>query len=408
MRAVVWHGIGDIRLDDVPEPAIQDPEDAIVRITRSAICGTDLHFVRGTMAPMEEGTILGHEAVGVVTEIGDAVRGFSPGDRVLINSTVSCGACRYCRMGKTAQCDRANTNGPQAGTAFFGGPASTGPIDGLQAEYARVPWARNTMHPLPDNVSDEQAILLSDIFPTGWFGAELAGVTRGDVVVVFGAGIVGQFAAASAYKQGAGRVIVVDGDETRLAAALAQHCEVVDYNAEDPVEAIMSLTDGIGADCVIDAVGVDAERPKRGPAAVDAEQAAAFDDEVATVAPDASADGFGDAHQWKPGDGPSQVSQWAVAAVAKYGRIGIIGVYGPTAERYPIGAAMLKNLTIRMGNCDHHSVTPPLIDMVAAGQFDPTALITEHEPIGSAIDAYEAFDRREPGWVKVELEPSTR
>ena len=403
MKAVVWHGIGDIRLDEVPEPTIQDPHDAIVHITRSAICGTDLHFVRGTMAPMVEGTILGHEAVGVVSQVGDAVRGFSPGDRVVINSTISCGACRYCRMGQTAQCDVANPNGPQAGTSFFGGPQSTGPVDGLQAEYVRVPWAQNTMHPLPENVSDEQAILLSDIFPTGWFGAELAGVRRGDVVVVFGAGIVGQFAAASAYKQGAGRVIVVDGHETRLAAALAQHCEVVDYNEEDPVQAILDLTNGIGADAVIDAVGVDAERPKRGPAAVSDEQAAAFDAEVQQVAPDASPDGFGEHQQWKPGDGPSQVAQWAVASVAKYGRIGIIGVYGPTAQSYPIGEAMNKNLTIRMGNCNHHSVTPPLIDMVAAGQFDPTALITEHEGIGSAIEAYEAFDRREPGWIKVEL-----
>lgn len=403
MRAVVWHGIGDIRLDEVPEPTIQHPEDAIVRVTRSAICGTDLHFVRGTMAPMEAGTILGHEAVGVVTEVGDAVRGFSPGDRVVINSTVSCGSCRYCRMGQTAQCDVANPNGPQAGTCFFGGPQSTGPVNGLQAEYVRVPWARNTMHPLPEKVSDEQAILLSDIFPTGWFGAELAGITRGDVVVVFGAGIVGQFAAASAYKQGAGRVIVVDGEETRLAAALAQHCEVVDYNREDPVQTILDLTNGIGADAVIDAVGVDAERPKLGPAAVSDEQAAAFDAEVQQVAPDASPEGFGDAQQWKPGDGPSQVARWAVEVVAKYGRIGIIGVYGPTAEHYPIGQAMNKNLTIRMGNCDHHSVTPPLIDMVAAGLFDPTALITEHEPIADAVAAYEAFDRREPGWVKVEL-----
>ncbi|SKC67750.1 alcohol dehydrogenase catalytic domain-containing protein [Okibacterium fritillariae] len=399
MKAVVWHGIGDIRLDEVAQPTIQDPHDAIIHITRSAICGTDLHFVRGTMAPMREGTILGHEAVGVVVEVGDAVRGFSPGDRVVVNSTMSCGACRYCRMGKTSQCDVANPNGPQAGTSFFGGPETTGPIDGLQAEYARIPWAQNSMHPLPDNVSDEQAILLSDIFPTGWFGAELAGVTRGDVVVVFGAGIVGQFAAASAFKQGAGRVIIVDGEESRLAAALAQNCEIVDYNREDPVQTIMDLTNGIGADCVIDAVGVDAERPKRGPAAVSDEDAAKFDAEVAQIAPDADPD----ATQWKPGDGPSQAARWAVEVVAKYGRIGIIGVYSPTVEQYPIGEAMNKNLTIRAGNCDHHSVTPPLIDLVASGQFDPTALITEHEHIGDAIAAYEAFDRREPGWIKVEL-----
>jgi len=399
MKAVIWHGIGDIRLDEVEQPRLQDPHDAIVRITRSAICGTDLHFVRGTMAPMREGTILGHEAVGVVTEVGDAVRGFSPGDRVIVDSTMSCGACRYCRAGHTSQCDVANPNGPQAGTSFFGGPESTGPVNGLQAEYARIPWARNTLHPLPDTVSDDQAILLSDVFPTGWFGAELAGVTTGDVVVVLGAGVVGRFAAASAFLQGAARVIVVDGVETRLAAALAQNCEVVDYTSEDPVQAILDLTNGIGADAVIDAVGVDAERPKTGPAAVPDEQAEAFDAEVEQIAPDADPDG----DQWKPGDGPSQAARWAVEVVAKYGRIGIIGVYSPTVEQYPIGAAMNKNLTIRSGNCDHHSITPRLIGLVATGAFDPTALITQHEPFDSVIEAYEAFDRREPGWIKVEL-----
>jgi threonine dehydrogenase-like Zn-dependent dehydrogenase len=399
MKAVVWHGIGDIRLDEVEKPTIQDANDAVVRITRSAICGTDLHFVRGTMAPMEEGTILGHEAVGVVEQVGDAVRGFSPGDRVLINSTVSCGACRYCREGHTAQCDVANTNGPDAGTAFFGGPASTGPINGLQAEYVRVPWARNTLHPLPDTVSDEQAILLSDIYPTGWFGAELAGVRRGDVVAVLGAGVVGQFAIASAFQQGASRVIAIDGLEDRLAQALAQNAEIVDFNREDPVQAVKDLTGGLGVDAVIDAVGVDAQHPASGPAAPSVEEKSSFEQEVAQVAPDAAPQG----DLWVPGDAPSQAARWAVEIVAKYGRIGIIGVYSPTVESYPIGAAMLKNLTIRMGNCDHHSVTPPLIERVAAGLFDPTALITEREPVGDAIAAYEAFDRREPGWLKVEL-----
>jgi len=399
MKAVVWHGIGDIRLDEVEKPTIQDPNDAIVRITRSAICGTDLHFVRGTMAPMQEGTILGHEAVGVVEQVGDAVRGFSPGDRVVINSTVSCGSCRYCREGHTAQCDKANVNGPDAGTAFFGGPTSTGPIDGLQAEWVRVPWARNSLHPLPDTVSDDQAILLSDIYPTGWFGAELAGVRRGDVVAVLGAGIVGQFAIASAFQQGASRVIAIDGLEDRLAQALAQNAEVVDFNREDPVQAVKDLTDGIGVDAVIDAVGVDAQHPSSGPAAPSAEEKSGFEQEVAQVAPDAAPQG----DLWVPGDAPSQAARWAVEIVAKYGRIGVIGVYAPTVETYPIGAAMLKNLTIRMGNCDHHSVTPPLIERVAAGLFDPTALITEREPVGDAIAAYEAFDRREPGWLKVEL-----
>lgn len=399
MKAVVWHGIGDIRLDEVADPRIQDGHDAIVRITRSAICGTDLHFIRGTMSGMKEGTILGHEAVGIVTEVGEHVRGFQPGDRVVINSTMSCGACRYCREGHTAQCDVANPNGPEAGTCFFGGPETTGPINGLQAEYARIPWAQNTMTKLPDAITDDQAILLSDIFPTAWFGAQLAGVSRGDIVVVLGAGIVGQFAVASAFKQGAGRVIVVDGIADRLDRARALGAEVVNFNDDDPVEAVMNLTNAIGADCVIDAVGIDAERPKSGPAAVDGEDGKAFDEEVQQVAPEADPDG----DLWRPGDGPSQASRWAVEMVAKYGRIGIIGVYSPLAEVYPIGAAMNKNLTIRMGNCDHHSVTPPLIDMVAAGVFDPAALITEHEPIDDAIAAYEAFDRREPGWIKVAL-----
>ncbi|WAP50689.1 glutathione-dependent formaldehyde dehydrogenase [Arthrobacter sp. ATA002] len=399
MKAVVWHGIGDIRLDEVDQPTIQDPHDAVVRITGSAICGTDLHFIRGTMAPMQEGTILGHEAVGVITEVGDKVRGFSPGDRVLVNSTISCGACRHCRMGQTAQCDISNPRGPEAGTSFFGGPESTGPVNGLQAEYARIPWAQGTLHPLPENVSDEQAILLSDIFPTAWFGAELAGITRGDTVAVFGAGVVGQFAIASAFKQGASRVICVDGIESRLAQARTQNAEIVNFNEEDPVAVIKDLTNGFGVDAVIDAVGVDAQHPSRGPAAPSAEEKAGFESEVAQVAPDADPQGG----TWVPGDGPSQASRWAVQAVAKYGRIGIIGVYPPSFQTYPMGEAMNKNLTIRMGNCDHHSVTPALIDMVAAGQFDPTALITQHENITSAIHAYEAFDRREPGWTKVEL-----
>ena len=401
MKAVVWHGIGDIRLDTVADPTILEPTDAIVQITRSAICGTDLHFIRGTMAGMKEGTILGHEAVGVVTEVGSAVRGFTAGDRVIVNSTISCGVCRYCRMGQTAQCDVANPNGPSAGTSFFGGPAATGPVNGLQAEYVRVPWAQNTLTPLPETVTDDQAILLSDILPTAWFGAQLAGIRRGDTVAVFGAGIVGQMAVASAFRQGASRVFSIDGIQTRLAVALGQHAEVIDFNAEDPIQAIQDATLGIGVDAVIDAVGVDAQRPKRGPAAADAaEKADEFAREVAAVAPDANPQG----DQWVPGDSPSQAAQWAVEAVAKYGRIGIIGVYSPDMASYPIGAAMNKNLSIRMGNCDHHSVTPPLVDLVASGLFDPEAFITQDAPIVGAIDAYEHFDRRDEGWLKTVLE----
>lgn len=198
MKAVVFHGIGDIRLENVRDPKIEDPSDAVVRISSSAICGTDLHMVRGTFNGMKPGTILGHEAVGVVEEIGPMVRNFEPGDRVVVLSTIACGHCSYCREGYYAQCDRANPNGGHAGIAFFGGPKDTGPFHGLQAEKARIPFANVGMVKLPDEVSDDQAILISDIFPTGWFGADNAEIKPGNTVAMFGCGPVGQFAIASA------------------------------------------------------------------------------------------------------------------------------------------------------------------------------------------------------------------
>ncbi|MEU6857520.1 zinc-dependent alcohol dehydrogenase [Glycomyces sp. NPDC046736] len=400
MKAVVWHGVGDIRLDEVPDPAIREPSDAIVRITRSAICGTDLHMVRGTMPDMVSGTVLGHEAVGVVEEVGAGVRGFRPGDRVVVPSTVGCGTCSYCRAGYYAQCDNANPNGPAAGTCFFGGPKSTGPVDGLQAEYARVPYASTGLVPIPDEVSDDQAILLSDIFPTAWFGAKLAEVGRGDTVLVLGAGVVGQFAVESAKRQGAGRVLVVDGIDSRLEKAREQHAEVIDFNREDPVAAVKDLTGGIGVDRVIEAVGVDAERPADGPAVVSEDEAAQFDRERDEAAPDAAPDG----DQWVPGDAPSLALRWAVDAVAKAGSIGVIGVYPAGFDRFPIGDAMNRNLTLKMGNCNHRRYIPGLLRLVATGTIDPTAFITQHEPPSAAIDAYETFDRREDGWLKTVLD----
>src|SRR5947209_9794449 len=202
MKAVVFHGIGDIRLDEVDEPEIQEPTDALVRLTASAICGTDLHMIRGTMPGMKPGTVLGHEGVGVVREAGRDVKNFKPGDRVVVCSTLSCGHCSYCRSGYYSQCDNANPNGALAGTAFFGGPVTTGPFDGLQAEYARIPYANVGPVKLPDEVSDDQAILLSDIFPTGYFGADLAQIKAGATVAVFGCGPVGQFVIASAFRTG--------------------------------------------------------------------------------------------------------------------------------------------------------------------------------------------------------------
>lgn len=402
MKAVVWHGIGDIRLDDVPEPQLQEPTDAIVRLTASAICGTDLHFVRGTMSGMVPGTILGHEAVGVVEQVGADVRNFAPGDRVVIPSTVSCGYCPPCRQGNTAQCDNANPNGPSAGTAFYGGPKDSGALHGLQAEKARVLYANASLVRLPDNVSDDQALLISDIFPTAYFGAELAGVQDGSVVVVFGCGPVGQFAIISARLQGATRVIAVDRVPSRLDMARKNGAEVINFEEEDPIQAIQRLTGGVGADCVIDAVGVDAQHAHGGPAAPDAKEAQKFEEQVEQVAPEAQPTKDG---QWVPGDAPSQVLEWAIEAVKKAGQIGIIGVYSPSVTTYPIGKAMNKNLTVRMGNCNHRVYIPHLVDLVAAGVVDPTTVITKQETLQDAVSSYEAFDKRQPGWLKVELEP---
>lgn len=402
MKAVVFHGIGDIRIDDVPEPKIKEPTDAVVRLTSSAICGTDLHMIRGTFTGMQPGTILGHEGVGVVEQLGSDVRNLNIGDRVVIPSTIACGICAYCRAGYYAQCDNANPNGKQAGTAFFGGPKETGPFDGLQAEKARIPFANVGAVKLPDSVTDNQAILLSDIFPTGYFGAELAHIKPGHTVAIFGCGPVGQFAIASARLMDAGRIFAIDEVQSRLQMARAQGAEVIDFSVEHPVEAIKRLTGGIGVDCAIDAVGVDAERPHRGPAADEAQRKASFyQQELQQIAPQTNPQG----ENWKPGDAPSQVVEWAVQALAKAGTLSIIGVYPPADNFFPLGMAMNKNLTIKMGNCNHRKYLPKLIELVQMRAIDPSKILTQAEPMTSAIDAYKAFDVHKEGWVKVELQP---
>ena len=400
MKAVVFHGVGDIRLDDVEEPKIQEPTDAIVRLTSSAICGTDLHMVRGTMAGMVPGTILGHEGVGVVEEVGSQVRNLNVGDRVVIPSTIGCGYCMFCRRGFYAQCDNANPNGPQAGTAFFGGPQPTGPFEGLQAEYARIPYANVGPVKLPEQVTDEQALLISDIFPTGYFGADLAEIEDGDTIAVFGCGPVGQFSITSAWLMGVGRVLAVDKDESRLEMARAQGAEVINFDEEDPVETIFDLTGGIGVDRVIEAVGVDAMSSRTAPTGEVTE--GDFQEELNRVAPETNPQG----DTWVPGDAPPQSMVWAAQAVMKAGVIGVIGVFPPQAMTAPMGTIQQRNLTVRGGNCNHRKYMPMLVGLVATGAVDPTEILTNTEPLTSAIEAYEAFDRREPGWIKVELEPA--
>ncbi len=422
MKAVVFHDVGDIRLDNVNDPGIQSPDDAIIKITHSAICGTDLHMVRGTLAGMKPGTILGHEAVGIVEEVGSRVRNLNRGDRVVVPSTVACGHCAYCRDGYQAQCDNANPNGPLAGTAFFGGPEATGAFDGMQAEYARIPYANAGLVKLPQDVDDYDALMVSDIVPTGYFGADMADIGPGMSVAVFGCGPVGLFAIASAQIMGAGRVLAIDNRASRLDMAKAQGAEVINFDEEDPVELVRELTGGIGVDRVIDAVGVDSEAARGGPAAGEArEKGDQHAREVREVVPGGSAPHSHEVAdqqtrelggtkadtapggQWKPGDAPSQALEWAVNAVAKAGLISIIGVYPPNQTSFPIGLAMQRNLSLRMGNCNHRRYIPGLIGKVRNGSLRPRDILTQTEPMMDVLDAYEAFDRRDAGWIKVAL-----
>lgn len=391
MKAVVWHGPGSIDFEEVPDAKVRDPQDAVVRLTVSAICGTDLHLMRGTVPGMVPGTVLGHEGVGVVHELGSEVRNLRPGDRVVIPSTIACGTCSYCRAGYTAQCDWANPHGHLGGTSFYGGPEATGPFHGLQAEYARIPFANTNLIALPDRISDEEAVVLSDIMPTAWFGAELAEVVPGDTVAIFGCGPVGQLAITAAQRKGANRVIAVDRASSRLEMAMDQHAEVVDFDEEDPVEVIRELTGGIGADRVIDAVGVDAESP---------EVRVGRPDEFAAERAEA---GRPEAH-WPPQSAPTQVARWSVRALAKAGTLGIIGVYPPSLAHWPIGEAMNRNLTVHMGNCHHRTYIPKLIELVTSGVLDPVSVLTQIEPMGDVLEAYRTFDHRRPGWVKVALD----
>lgn len=402
MKAVVYHGTADIRVDDVPDPVIEQSTDAVVRLTASAICGTDLHFIRGTFSGMKKGQVLGHEGVGIVEQVGPEVKNIRVGQRVIIPSTVGCGTCRYCREGGFAQCDNANPQGKRAGTVFYGGPEAAGGLRGLQAELARCLWADTNLVPIPDEISDDQAILMSDILPTGWFGADLAKVEGGETVAVFGCGPVGLMTIASAFVMGAGRVIAVDRLPDRLEMARKLGAEVVNFDEVNPAARIVEMTDGDGADKVIDAVGVDAQHARHGPAAPGV--LGKVKEAVIQRVTEPTAHTHGS--HFVAGDKPAQVLDWAIECVRKSGTVSIIGVYPPTDREFPIGMAMNKNLTLRMGNANHRRYYDVLIEHVRSGQLDPVAVLTEVEPMTGAIEAYQAFDQRQPGWIKVELQPA--
>lgn len=402
MKAVIYRGIGDVALETVPEPKLQQPTDAIIRITSSAICGTDLHFIRGTFPGVKEGRILGHEAVGIVEEVGKSVRNFRKGDRVVVPSTVGCGSCGYCRAGYQSQCNIANPNGPAAGTVFFGGPESSGGLDGLQAEYARIPFAGAALVKLPEEIIDDQAILMSDILPTSYMAAVMAEIKPSDTVAIFGCGPVGLFAITCAQHLGAGRVFAIDNVDSRLEMARTHGAEIIHFDREDPIAVLKELTQGSGPDRTIDAVGVDAGTARKGPAA-DPEAAAKFASELKEIAQE----GTPDDKAFQPGGAPSQALKWAIESVAKAGTVSVIGVYSAPVQHFPIEQILEKNLTLKAGNCNHRRYMPEMIELVRSGVIRPEQFLTQKEPMQSAIDAYRSFAEHERGWIKVKLEPAS-
>jgi len=378
MKAVVYRGAFDVQVEDVAEPSIQGPLDAIVRITTSNICGSDLHPYEGR-APMQPGMTLGHENTGVVVEVGSGVDRIRVGDRVSVPFNIACGTCRNCNAGYTSACLRANPSGePGAG---YGYP-KMGPYEGGQAEFLRVPWADFNLLELPEGTEHEADFaMLSDIFPTGYHGTELARVQPGSSVVVFGAGPVGLMAAHSAMIRGAAQVFVVDKEPDRLALAGRFGATAVDFSQADVEQVVMDATGGQGADCGVEAVGFQAHDPA------------------------------GQEH-------PEMVLDELVKVVRATGAIGVVGVYVPedpgaaTDEakqgRYPFsfGAAFEKGLSIGTGQCPVKRYNRQLRDLIVRDIAQPSLIVSHEVSLEEAPEAYRHFDNRDEGWTKVLLHPA--
>lgn len=367
MKAAVYRGKNRVRVQDVPEPAIRDERDAIVRIVLSSICGTDIHLLNGRIPGMVPGTVLGHEAVGVVLEVGPAVEGLSPDDRVVVLSTLGCGTCSFCSRGFFAHCERTPV-GPA--TWFFGGPAAAGSLPGLQAERARVPFADVTCVKLPPELDDLAGLALSDIFPTGWFAAQRAQIQRGQSVVVLGAGPVGQMAVTSAHRKGAATIVVVDREPARLELA-SRYPEVRGVSLSgwtSPLKrARAALGTRHGADAVLDCVGVDAASPW----------------------------GF---------HAPTKPLEYAAELVRPEGVVSVVGLYPEVVSAAPLGAFLEKNVRLVGGNCHHRSHVEEPLEHLLAEPDDGRRVFTHRATLDHMPEAYEAFVEKEDGMVKCVLE----
>ena len=387
MKANVWAGKNRVEIRDVPDPQIVDPHDAVIDITSTAICGSDLHLLQGFVPTMKNGDIMGHEFMGRVAEVGSAVENVKVGDRVVIPFPIACGSCWSCRQELYSVCENTNPNSwmaeklmGHAPAGVFGYSRLTGGYAGGQAEYARVPFVdTNSLH-VPDELTDEQVLFLSDILPTGWMGAEMCDIQPGEVVAVWGAGPVGLFAMQSAKVLGAARVIGIDRFDYRLAMARDRvGADTIDYEQQDVLETLREMTGGRGPDKVIDAVGMESHSPRIDYAIDRAKQMARIET-----------------------DRPLALRE-AIMAVRNGGIVSVIGVYGGFIDTFPMGAVMNRSLTIRSGQCHVQRYMRPLLDRIQAGEIDPTMVITHRLPLEQAPHGYEMFWKKQDGCEKVVL-----
>jgi threonine dehydrogenase-like Zn-dependent dehydrogenase len=389
MRATCWHGKRDMRVDNVPDPKILNQRDAIVRITSTAICGSDLHLYNGFMPTVKKGDILGHEFMGEVVELGREVRNLSIGDRVVVPFPIACGNCLACEAEMYSLCENSNPNAWMAEkmmghspAGIFGYSHMLGGFAGGQAEYARVPFADVGPLEVPQGMPDEQVLFLSDIFPTGYMAAENCDIQPGDTVAIWGCGPVGQFAIKSAWLLGAERVIAIDRVPERLAMARTHgKAEVLNYEDVDIPEALRAMTGGQGPDSCIDAVGLEAHGTTLD----------AWYDRVKTS-------------MYMATDRPHALRQ-AIAVCRKGGTVSIPGVYGGFLDKFPLGAAFAKGLTLKMGQTHMHRYLPLLLGRIERGEIDPSFVITHRVSLDDAPEMYRTFRDKQDDCIKVIMKP---
>lgn len=390
MKALCWHGKNDIRCDIVPDPKIEHPRDAIIKVTACAICGSDLHLFDGVIPQMESGDVLGHETMGEVVEVGPENKKLKVGDRVVVPFTISCGECFFCRNGFFSACERTNPDFEKARMLWGNSPAGLfgyshllGGYAGGQAEYLRIPYADVGPIKVPDGLPDEQALFLSDIFPTGYMAAEFCAIKGGETIAIWGCGPVGQFAIKSAFMLGAARVIAIDTVPERLALAKSSGAETIDFMAEDVYERIMDLTNGRGADACIDAVGTEPETMASADAVIDRAKVALF---MGTDRP--------------------HVLRQAIHCCRNFGTVSIVGVYGGFLDKIPFGSAINRGLTFRMAQTPVQRYLPSLMQRILKGDIDPSFVITDIAPLEDGPALYNKFRDKKDGCIKVVLKPA--